>query len=152
MTSYNDLTSARATATALGLTRVSAAADAALTAALLMAAIDIDSPGFRFQGRKYDPDQELEFPRINGEVIIDYSVTAAAAVVPDQVKLAEVLQAESILAGERNQMVQAMANGIASQSTGSVSVSFRADARPEPLCERARRIMQRYRLRGGSLL
>ena len=76
----------------------------------------------------------------------------ATVIVPGQVKVAEVLQAESILAGDRNERLQAIADGIASQGVGSLNESYRADARPEPLCERAMRIMDRYRLRSGQFL
>lgn len=160
MTSYNTLITARATASALGLAKINAATDAALTAALVMAAIDIDNPGFRFQGQKYDPAgsitgtvQELEFPRVDGARVIDVDPDdQVTAMVPANVLLAECLQAEDILAGARRERLQAIADGIASQGVGSLSESYTSGQRPQPLCERAARIMGRYRMRGGMLL
>ena len=50
--------------------------------------------------------------------------------------------------------LQAIRDGLASQSIGSQSESYRADAASQPsaLSRRAQQIMERYRLRGGELL
>jgi hypothetical protein len=92
-------------------------------------------------------------------LVWDWDPTTNTAVVPDQVKLAECLQAESILAGDREERLQAIADGVVSQQVGSLAESYAggrngaaAATEASPLCERAKRIMQKYRLRSGRLL
>jgi hypothetical protein len=170
---YNTLESAREIAARLGLEKVAAATDGALQAALELAAIDLDS-SMRYQGRRYDAGQEREFPRVSGELpaawtgtltgywqnaacaattnVWDWDSATGTAVVPATVKTAEVIQAESLLEGTHQKRVQAYAAGLASVGIGSMSKQFRADAAPSPLFDRARRMMEKYRLRSGSLL
>lgn len=169
LTSYNTLTTARATATTLGLTRVTAAADAVLTAALIRAAMQIDAR--RFQGRKWDAGQEREFPRATGHgsiaypspgmlgtidpcpgLVWDWDATTNAAVVPDQVKIAEVLQAEYLLGTPNTQRQQAIADGVQSQGVGGQNESYRADAKAESLCVEAKQMLAKYQLVSGPLL
>jgi hypothetical protein len=140
-------------------------------AALLLASFDIDS--IRLQGRKYDSAQIREFPRIDGSLlpttnyplsthglearatVWDFDPSTNTAVVPHQVKMAVLFQADSILAGDRDSRLQAIADGLASQSVGSLSESYQAAVVAggvNPLCERAARLMGKYRLRSGALL
>lgn len=151
MSSYNTLATARTIAATLNLVKVAAASDDALTAALELAAIDLDS-AMRYQGQKYDAAQEREFPRVDGTRIWDLDTDGTTVIVPAIVKTAEVLQAESLLDGTHQKRVEAYAAGLASVGVGAMNKSFRADARPSALSERANRMMQRYRLRSGQLL
>lgn len=170
MTSYNTVTTARATATALGLAKVTAATDAALTAALIRAAMQIDA-AMRYQGRKFDSIQVLQFPRVTGQgsiaypspgmlstidpcpvLVWDWDATTGAAVVPDQVKIAECLQAEYLLGNPNSQRQQAIADGVASQSVGGQSESYRPDAKAQSLCVEAKQLLLRYQLVSGAML
>ena len=149
---YNTLTTARATALGLGLTRVTAASDAALTAVLLRAAMQIDS-AMRYQGRKYDTLQEREFPRIEGQGSLVQSTQGAdTPTIPVPVLTAEVFQADYLLASPNSQRQQAIADGVSSQSVGGQSESYRPDAKAELLCVEARLLLVRFRLRSGALL
>ena len=150
--SYSTLTTARTTALALGLTRVTAASDAALTAVLLRAAMQIDS-AMRYQGRKYDALQEREFPRIEGQGSLVQSTQGAdTPTIPVPVLTAKLLQADYLLASPNTQRQQAIADGVASQSVGGQSESYRPDAAAELLCVEARLLLVRFRLRSGALL
>lgn len=153
-----------------------AASDDDKNAALLLASIDVDS-AMRYQGRRYDVSgaQVLEFPRVpyesstaaryygalilgpqsgafGGSQIWDYDLTNNVAVVPPNVKRAVVIQADSILAGDRDGRLQDIADGLASQQVGASNESYRADAMPSALCRRAEKIMDFYRLRQGRFL
>jgi hypothetical protein len=77
---------------------------------------------------------------------------AGNAVVPGWVKRAHLLQACSLAKGGRSKRLQAIADGLVSQSAGGVSESYRADAAPSPLCVDAARIMNQYRLKQGEYL
>lgn len=175
ISAYNTLATARDTAGRLGLTKVVAASDAVLQAAMELAAIDIDS-AMRYQGRKWDLAQEREFPRWKEGVgnqlcaapygafgqlipdplystgVWDWDAGTDTAIVPAAVKMAECLQAESILAADRSERLQAIADGVASQGVGSLNESYRADARPQALCARAAAMMSKYRIRSGAIL
>jgi hypothetical protein len=85
-------------------------------------------------------------------MIWDWDPENNVAVVPQLVKVACLLQADSILDGTHQKRVEAYAAGLASVGVGSMNKSFRPDAKPSALCERALRIMSQYRLRSGSLL
>ena len=145
LTSYNTLITARATATTLGLVKVTAASDAALTAVLCRAAMQIDAR--RFQGRKFDAGQERQFPRADGDVGVP-----GVPSVPGDVLTAEVLQAEYLLGSPNSQRQQAISDGVSSQSVGGQSESYRDNARAESLCVEAREQLDKYRLRGGPIV
>lgn len=171
LASYNTLITARATAATLGLAKVIAASDAALTAALLRAAMQIDAR--RFQGAKFSPEQEREFPRVRDGVragvrdfspsyplalspsygygVWDWDAATGAAVVPDRVLTAEAIQAEYLLGSPNGQRQQAIADGVASQSVGGQSESYRADAKAEPLCVDAKLMLKKYQLVSGAI-
>ena len=140
-----------------------AADDAARAAALAMASSRLDGSR-RYQGRRVDPDQPLEFPRFvgppRGQVIYaggvwQYDTAVDAPTVPHQVELACLLEADSILAGSRAVRLEAQHDGLASQSVGGMSESYRPPVGPGgvPLLGlEADRLMDRYRLRTGRVL
>lgn len=138
--------------------------------ALVAASYSIDN-AMKYQGRRYDPSQALEFPRVAygstsspqaalnypasslvAGTIWDWDNTENAAVVPPAVKRACLLEADSILAGTRAGTLQAQHDGLASQGVGSINESYRGDAEIKPLCLAAHQLMNRYRLRSGQML
>jgi len=141
-----------------GLAAYLAANSGQQLAALRQASSDFDL-AYPYQGAKYDPDQEMEFPRIDGDHIRDWDSTANAAIVPAAVKRAVLHQADSILDGGRENRLEGQHDGLASQQVGSMSESYTAGTTPAgggnaagALCRRADMIAQRYRLRTGRML
>lgn len=129
----------------------SAANDTQRAAALLAATLDVDASG-RFQGRKYDAAQELEFPRQADELTVWDLDDDEAAVVPRKVKLATIYQAESLLADPARQgRLQAIADGVVSQGIGSANESYRSVITTSALCARSMALLAAYRLRGGRV-
>lgn len=135
--SYLDLAAALELAAGLPSNQVAAftaSSSSQQAAALAAATRDID--GERWQGRKFSPTQVLEFPRIPfggvGESrwpgmyvpelygiepvgraqVWDWDLATNAAVVPQNVKLACLYQAESILNGKRLRTEEAQHEGI----------------------------------------
>lgn len=168
--SYCTLAEADAIAAALpGLASFKASTADARTAALLLATVDFDA-AYRWQGRKYDLLQTLEFPRLaygelgaasrqyaaastlSADVVWDWDDDANAAIVPTDVKRAVVFQADSIISGDRDGRLQAITDGLASQAVGSMSESYRPDMPPKRLCARADALAQKYVLRSGQML
>jgi hypothetical protein len=163
-------------ATLTGLASYTAASSGAKLNALAEASGRIDT-AMRYQGRKYDPAQVLEFPRVPYEssligrqtwppypdsravpdVVWDWDSTANAAVVPARVKRACLIEADSILAGTRDDRLDAQHDGLASQSVGPHAESYRPPASggvggaASSLCRRAYELMQPYRLVSGQL-
>ena len=153
-----------------GLASWAAANDADKVKALKQATKDIDS-GLRYQGRRYELDpslQRLEFPRIpypqtsgydllSGEVVQvgdevwDWDEDNDVAVVPEDVKVACLQQADSILKGKRAKRLAAQHDGVASQGVGSLSESYTGRA-PQKLCFEAYELLKKYELRSGQLL
>jgi hypothetical protein len=163
--------------------RLSAGSDAAVLAGAVQASIDIDAAG-PWQGRKYQiawgttAEQVLEFPRVayddgaawpwgyplpttptpgGGVVVWDWDVVNRVAVVPAKVEEACLYQSEDVLAGSRAKRIQAIADGLASVATGSLSESYRtalaaSGGVPGILCLRAEQIMKQYRLKQGRIL
>jgi hypothetical protein len=149
---------------------LAATTTAAKGAALRQATLDVDA-SMRFQGRRYDASQVREFPRVPYEVasgqlpvgpylvgadtaaaeIWDWDDDTDAAVVPSQVKLAVLYQANRILRGV-GQAAQDQADGIASKSLGTASVSYRPGAGNVRLAAEAMDLLERYRLRSGQML
>lgn len=177
--SYCTLSQANTIANALpGLASFKAATDDAKTAALLLASQDIDAAG-PWQGRRYDmsTDQLLEFPRVAYEssfpgnsqgatgnscadVVWDLDADGEA-VVPAEVMRACVYQADAIIDGGLEETIESLWTAVASESVGSVSVSYRdpaaiaaaLGASPlDGLCARAARMLKKYTLRTGRLL
>jgi hypothetical protein len=144
--------------------------------ALEQATADVDAAG-PYQGRRYDTTgaQVLEFPRVPYESpgpygrqlvygatgrtgvadqVWDWDDATKTAVVPLNVKRAVVYQADAILAGVRGPALDAQQLGIASQSVGSMSKSYR-DLRQggglPVLCRPAEQLMRKYLLKTGGL-
>lgn len=176
MSSY--LTSSAADAIALTLpptllSAYNAALDAAKTTALELASYRIDN-AYRWQGRKYDPTQALEFPRVAYEsssspnwpglslssnvmadTVWDWDTDASEAIVPAAILRAVCFEADSILASDRNRLAQAIHDGLASQSVGGMSESYRGDFGPNGLpvlCRDADVLVRKYTLRSGRIL
>jgi len=144
------------------------ASSAQKTAALEQASYDLDD-ALAYQGQKYDPTQALQFPRVARStgvegpyppgvptppsVVWDWDDDTNAAVVPPRVLRACLAQANDILDGGRKQRLDAIHDGLASQSTGSLSESYRADAlRDAKLCREAMQLVECYRLKFGRLM
>ena len=182
-TSYLDASSARALAAALPASwfaQLLALSDDQLGAVLRQATADIDHPGFRYQGCKFDQAgaQTLEFPRLpypdwnfggaapavsrwpfvnpltTAGVIWDWDQSLQTAVVPPTVRLATLHQAAWALNPANLERREAIVAGVASSAIGSGSENYVANAAAlgSGLGERALRLMTGYRLRAGSLL
>lgn len=144
------------------------------TAALAQASDEIDR-GNRWQGRKYDPTQPHEFPRVPypqfavdnywcypGQVdlvgeygieIWDWDSTNNVAVVPQFVLKATIIQADSILLGARQDRLDAQFDGVKDQMTGPLRETYGGIGHgDQPLCRQAYQLMQRYLLQTGRLL
>lgn len=160
----------------LGLTAYKAASDDDKTAALEQAAEEIDA--IRFQGRKFDPSQAREFPRLayasgsplpSGLVPVsplplvpdgvwDWDADAEAAIVPPLVQKMNLLQADYILAGTRATLLARWQAGITAQSIGSGSETYQLPSfgslRPEEtlLHPEVRAKLAKYRLRSGEMI
>lgn len=153
-----------------------AASSADRVAALAQASAQIDR-AMRYQGRQYDPSgtitgtvQVLEFPRVLGSggfppylsypdggqcppyasQFWDWDKVNNVAVVPDRVKQACVLQANSLLAGDRDERLAARHDGVSQQSGDGLSEAYSGEA--PLLCAEAHRLMSYYRLRSGEMV
>lgn len=157
--SYIDATEADAyAAKELDATVWTALTTAQKEAVLRQATDEIDS--LRYQGRKYESDQERAFPRSHslrpgeGAAVAggtwDWDEGTNAAVVPEQVLKACFLQAASIAAGNRADRLDDRHDGVASQSAGGLSESY-GGAMPA-LCRRAHLLMRTYYLRTGRIV
>ena len=126
------------------------------TAALLLATLDWDNAR-RYQGRKFDatqagyPQSGLA-PQLGGDTIWDWDDDTLAAVVPGNVLLGVVLQAESILDGKRAKRLDARHDGLSSQAIGTAQEAYVAGLAPVALCRRADLLSAMYGLKQGKLL
>lgn len=160
-----------------GLSSYKAASDADKSAALALATSDIDR-GMRYQGRKFDPTQTLEFPRVAfdapnrvwnvewidfpvilpncGAVVWDWDSDNNVAIVPQNVKLACVYQADSILTGNREERLSEQHDGVVQASNSGMQETYRqrnqAPGLDTGLCRRAYLLLQRYRLATGRIV
>ena len=167
---YNTLASANALADEMpNLSAWAAATDAAKGDALKLARFRVDR-AHRYQGRRYLANQRLEFPRVaydggaavhqdtatSPSTIWDWDEANETAVAPLDVKMAELFEANSILAADRDRIADAIANGLKSQSTGSLSETYdrlpRSSSGAPVLCRDAEMLMQQYRAASGRLL
>jgi hypothetical protein len=176
--SYLTASEADALAASLpGLVSYRAAAADAKATALALASGKLDA-AHRWQGRKYDDAQSLEFPRLAYEsgaaigaasrvaydparqrtvagVVWDWDADADAAVVPVQVKLACLYEADSIIDGTRDELVDKQRDGLLSQSVGGMSETYAqlsaTAAASNALCAKASAFVQRFRLRSGVI-
>ena len=148
-----------------------AASAAAKAAALNQASADVDA-AMPYQGRPYDPAQPLQFPRVAedpapgarpgapdgtvpGAVVWDWDAATNAPVVPREVKLATLFQADAILSGSREPRLSAQHDGVTYEVTGSLAESYRQTRGPgvgTGLCRKAWVLVRQYRLRSGRLL
>jgi hypothetical protein len=81
----------------------------------------------------------------------DYDLENNRAVVPMDVKLAVVRQANALAAGRGNTLAP-LHDGLQSQQVGSLQESYFAGAAPQKLCLEAWELLKRYELRTGSML
>lgn len=160
----------------LNLSAFNAAAPLQQQMALLQASTEIDR-GCRWQGRKFDPRQKLEFPRIPyddgfpatwewqwfdtyfggigaGDCVWDWNHAEKKPCVPLPVLQAVIVQADSILRGDREDRVNAIHDGVRGQSSGPVREDYdsRAMGVVTPLCHRAWHLVERYKLVSGRLV
>jgi DnaT-like ssDNA binding protein len=158
-------------ATFPGLPAWTAAAPAARAAALNQASADIDA-AMAYQGRPLEEYQARQFPRVAyestslpradvaggaaaGRVVWDWDFTTNQAVIPLDVKLAVLHQAEAVLAGTREPRIALQHDGVVYDQTGSLAESYKHTTGPgvaTGLCRRSWVLMRQYRLRGGRLL
>ncbi len=123
--------------------------------ALLQATMEIDA-AMRYQGRKVDPEQTLEFPRYPhpGEVWNTDPATGIA-IVPKQVKIATLHQANDVLDAGRHERINKQYQGIVYDQTGAMAESFKGggmEGLSTRLCLAANTYMRRYQLRTGAML
>ena len=74
---------------------------------------------------------------------------------PEDVQLAVVLQADTILAGDREPRLAAQHDGVVYDQTGSVAESYKQTEGPgvtTGLCRAAWVLLRKYRLKSGKLL
>lgn len=138
--------------------------------ALERASIDVDG-AMPYQGRKYDPAQVNQFPRVpydnsppNAAPVVggsgsasvwDWDASLNEAVAPEDVLLAVVLQADANLAGEREPRLSAQHDGVVYDLTGSVAESYKYTQGPgvsTGLCRAAWVLLRKYRLKSGKIL
>jgi hypothetical protein len=144
-----------------------AASSDAKVAALLRASIDVDN-AMPYQGRKYASDQSNEFPRVPydeppGSAGFDRDPRASVwhwdaetniPVVPEDVLSAVLLQAVSIISGNREARLTAQHDGVVYDQTGSVAESYKQTDGPgvtTGLCRGAWILLRKYRLKSGKL-
>ena len=159
-------------ATVPALTAWSAADAAAKTKSLARASADVDA-AMPYQGRKFDPAQALQFPRVAydspaappaaagqpgapvPEVVWDWDATTNQAVVPRDVKLAVVYQADAVLAGAREPRLSNQHDGVVYALTGSLAESYKRTTGPgvtTGLSRPAWMLVRKYRVKGGRIL
>jgi hypothetical protein len=152
--------------------------------ALAAATYDLDHAQ-RYQGRKYDLTQAMQFPRVafeasgrlplygpngglvgpvannmlpGGDVVWDWDYAANAPVVPRQVKMACVYQANSRLDPQRIGVLNRIYGGLTSQKIGSAAETYDVHALLAAtggalvLCPAAVDLMRNYVLRSGRIL
>lgn len=166
--------------TAVATLRAATEADQLAGAAQATAQID----QVPWQGRKYDliTPQVLQFPRVPWETsqvaasayggaplptgrlglpteIWDWDADASPprAIVPRNVKLACLYQADSVLAADRDGRLDAQHDGLLAQSTGSLSEQYASAGSGggqawRSLCRKAAELLGQYRLKGGRIL
>jgi hypothetical protein len=136
--------------------------------ALLRASLDVDN-AMPYQGRKYAPDQENQFPRVPYDAppatpafdrdprasVWDWDSDANEVVVPEDVLVAVLMQADTILSGDREPRLASQHDGVVYDQTGSVAESYKQTEGPgvtTGLCRAAWVLLRKYRLKSGQLL
>jgi hypothetical protein len=142
----------------------------------LDAATRLVDAALRFQGRKYDPAQPLQFPRVAydtnatdsrrsaspagpAEVVWDWDATAGAAVIPPAVQRACLVEADEILqdlAGksQRWRRLDEQHQGVTFDLTGSAAEAYRKGvpaAGRTGVSRRAYELLAPYRLVSGRM-
>ena len=169
---YLDVEQADALAeTSSGLVSWSGATAPAKAAALIRASDDVDHAAV-YQGRRYRSRsvQSREFPRLAFEepligtrdpalpataILWDYDEAVQDVVVPADVKLATLLQADAILTGARDARLDLQHDGVVYDQDGSDAESYRRNTGaglPTGLCRRAWLLIRHYRIKTGRLL
>jgi len=153
-------------ASTLGLVQWSTAT-ATEKANALDAATRLVDTALRYQGRKYDPAQALEFPRVGydgadgvAEAVWDWDATASVAVVPPAVKQACLIEADEILQdlsgkSQRWRRLDEQHQGVTFDLTGSMAEAYRKGTAPAGrtgLSRRAYDLLARYRLVSGRIV
>lgn len=131
----------------IGLAAIVAAAAELRTAAAEMASVRVDG-AMRYQGERYESDQEREFPRWANDRLVDADADGNA-IVPANVLLAALLETDSILAADRVERQSARHDGVTSQGADGLQESYGGEERD--LCRDAWRLMERYLLTTGSI-
>jgi hypothetical protein len=174
MAGYLTLAAAQSLAAGMiGVDAFTAAATAEPVKAL--AALDLASDrvdaAVVYQGTRYDPRQERQFPRIpyaqagttldntwppvtlhDATYVWDFDDATATVVVPLNVRRAVVYEAAAILTAGREARRDAIHDGLLSQGTGSLSESYRDPAASSPVCRDAHLLLSRYAVRQGRIL
>ena len=158
----------------LGLVEWSTATTTEKTNALDAATRLIDT-GLRYQGRKYDSAQALEFPRVAydgneqsaaggaagvAEVIWDWDATTSAAVIPPVVKQACLIEDDEVLQdlrgkSQRWRRLDEQHQGVTFDLSGSMAEAYRKGTAPAGrtgLSRRAYELLSRYRLVSGRMV
>jgi hypothetical protein len=143
-------------------------------AALAQASSDIDM-GCRWQGRRYDPAQANEFPRVAyeaqsrihvqgigiplvippspGDVVWDYDFTSLTASVPQNVLKAVIYQADWILDGSGEERAKEQHAGVTSNQNAGAGESYDLKHRgaDSGICRRAWSLLRNYELVSGRM-
>ena len=153
-------------AATLGLLQWPAATSTEKANALDAASRLIDG-ALRYQGRRYDTAQALEFPRLAheggdraAEVVWDWDATTSAAVIPPAVKQACLIEADEILQdlkgkSQRWRRLDEQHQGVTFDLTGSTAEAYRkgtAAAGRTGLSRRAYELLARYRVAAGRMV
>jgi hypothetical protein len=150
----------------LALLQWSASTTDEKTAALAAATRLIDA-GLRYQGRKYDSAQSLQFPRAAcdddagaAETVWDWDPATSAAVIPTAVKLASLIEADEILQdvkgkSQRWRRLDEQHQGVTFDMTSGAAEAYRKGVPPagrSGLSRRAYELLAPYRLVSGRLV
>lgn len=152
--------------------------DSQKTLAIVQATSEIDN-GQIYQGRKFHRHQCLQFPRMAyeavspvwewdgyglplqmplgwSESIWDWDRVNHVAIVPNNVLLAVLYQADSILVGDREERLAAQHDGVSSQGNSGIQESYRPrEQNPgfrTGLCRRSYQLLEQYRVRAARII
>ena len=142
----------------------------------LDAATRLIDGALRYQGRKFDSAQALQFPRVNGGSargagaspatgcdppdVWDWDASTQAAVIPTNVKEACLIEADEILQdlkgkSQRWRRLDGQHQGVTYDRTGAAAEAYRKGS-PAPgrsgVSRRAHELLSRYRLSSGRLV
>ena len=156
-------------ATTLALVQWASATATEKSNALDAATRTIDG-AMHYQGRKYDPDQALQFPRAAydaggvagnvAELVWDWDAATSAAVVPVSVRRACLIEADEILQdvkgkSQRWRRLDEQHQGVTFDLTGAAAEAYRKGvpaAGRTGLSRRAYELLAPYRLASGRIV